>query len=253
MLTNPTIEKLKKMKLNRMAEEYANPPEGAAAMNFDDRFGLMVEKEWLAKHNRRINNLMKNARFRISNACLEDIRWEGRNPECRQVLNALGDTNYIEKRLNVLITGKTGCGKTFISNALGVAACRRLKKVRYVRVPELLLDLAEARTECNSRYKKVMNQLNKTDLLIIDDLGLRKYSLEESYDIYELVQARYDNGSMIIDSQLPTECWYELFPNPTVADGIMDRVMNSSYKLELETKQSMRRLAGDMPSDNPTD
>ena len=98
-----------------------------------------------------------------------------------------------------------------------------------------------------------MNQLNKTDLLIIDDLGLRKYSLEESYDIYELVQARYDNGSMIIDSQLPTECWYELFPNPTVADGIMDRVMNSSYKLELETKQSMRRLAGDMPSDNPTD
>lgn len=239
MLNNPTIEKLKDMKLKAMAQMMSDPDSSLRDLTFEERFGIMVEKEWLARKNSRIKRLIHAASLGMA-ACIEDIDYTIDRKIDKKVIQKLSTCSFIEQRLNVVITGKTGCGKSFTSCALGNNACRYGYSVKYYRIPELLLEIQDAKND--NRYSKFMSQLQNIKLLILDDIGLKSYSLEESRDIHEIAESRYNKASTILVGQMAHTHWYELFPDPTVADAIMDRFIHNAYILALDSKKSMREV-----------
>ena len=239
MLNNQTIEKLRDMKLKTMAQMLSQPDPSYLELSFEERLGLMVEKEWMAKKNSKIKRLLRNANLGI-NACIEDIDYSSDRTINKQSILELASCDFIEKSLNIITTGKTGSGKTYLICAFGNSACRKGYTVKYFRIPELLLEIQEAKS--NSQYSKFMRGLQNTRLLILDDIGLKSYTLEESRDILEIAESRYNRGSMILSGQISQSQWYELFPDPTIADAIMDRIIHNSYIMELDSKLSMREV-----------
>ena len=239
MLNNQTIEKLKGMKLKTMAQMLSQPDPSYLELSFEERLGLMVEKEWMAKKNSKIKRLLRNANLGL-NACIEDIDYSSNRTINKQSILELASCDFIEKSLNIITTGKTGSGKTYLICAFGNSACRKGYTVKYFRIPELLLEIQEAKS--NGQYSKFMKGLQSTRLLILDDIGLKSYTLEESRDILEIAESRYNRGSMILSGQISQSQWYELFPDPTIADAIMDRIIHNSYILELDSKLSMREV-----------
>ena len=239
MLNHQTIEKLRDMKLKTMAQMLSQPDPSYLELSFEERLGLMVEKEWMAKKNSKIKRLLRNANLGL-NACIEDIDYSSNRTINKQSILELASCDFIEKSLNIITTGKTGSGKTYLICAFGNSACRKGYTVKYFRIPELLLEIQEAKS--NSQYSKFMTGLQSTRLLILDDIGLKSYTLEESRDILEIAESRYNRGSMILSGQISQSQWYELFPDPTIADAIMDRIIHNSYILELDSKLSMREV-----------
>jgi DNA replication protein DnaC len=239
LLNNPTIEKLKDMKLKVMASMLADPDPTLQELSFEERLGLMVEKEWLARKNSRINRLLKAAFLGID-ACVEDIHYSADRTIDKKTVQMLSTCAFIEQKLNIVISGKTGTGKSYLACAFGNKACRQGYQVKYYRMPELLLEIQEAKNE--HRYSKFMDVLQKVKLLILDDIGLKSYTLEESRDLLEIVESRYNRASTILSGQVSHTKWYELFPDPTIADAIMDRIIHNSYILALDSKQSMREV-----------
>ena len=239
MLNNQTIEKLRDMKLKTMAQMLSQPDPSYLELSFEERLGLMVEKEWMAKKNSKIKRLLRNANLGL-NACIEDIDYSSNRTINKQSILELASCDFIEKSLNIITTGKTGSGKTYLICAFGNSACRKGYTVKYFRIPELLLEIQEAKS--NGQYSKFMKGLQSTRLLILDDIGLKSYTLEESRDILEIAESRYNRGSMILSGQISQSQWYELFPDPTIADAIMDRIIHNSYILELDSKLSMREV-----------
>jgi DNA replication protein DnaC len=239
MLRNQTIEKLRDMKLKAMAQMLSEANPSDLELSFEERLGLMVEKEWMAKKNSKIKRLLRNANLGI-NACIEDIEYSSNRAIDKQSIVELASCSFIEKSLNIITTGKTGSGKTYLICAFGSNACRKGYTVRYYRIPELLLDIQDAKA--HNQYSKFMKQIQSVRLLILDDIGLKSYTLEESRDILEIAESRYDRGSMILAGQIAHSQWYELFPDPTIADAIMDRIIHNSYILELDSKVSMREI-----------
>ena len=239
MLNNQTIEKLRDMKLKTMAQMLSQPDPSYLELSFEERLGIMVEKEWMAKKNSKIKRLLRNANLGL-NACIEDIDYSSNRTINKQSILELASCDFIEKSLNIITTGKTGSGKTYLICAFGNSACRKGYTVKYFRIPELLLEIQEAKS--NSQYSKFMRGLQNTRLLILDDIGLKSYTLEESRDILEIAESRYNRGSMILSGQISQSQWYELFPDPTIADAIMDRIIHNSYILELDSKLSMREV-----------
>jgi DNA replication protein DnaC len=239
MLRNQTIEKLRDMKLKAMAQMLSEANPSDLELSFEERLGLMVEKEWMAKKNSKIKRLLRNANLGI-NACIEDIEYSSNRAIDKQSIVELASCSFIEKSLNIIATGKTGSGKTYLICAFGSNACRKGYTVRYYRIPELLLDIQDAKA--HNQYSKFMKQIQSARLLILDDIGLKSYTLEESRDILEIAESRYDRGSMILAGQIAHSQWYELFPDPTIADAIMDRIIHNSYILELDSKVSMREV-----------
>ena len=239
MLNNQTIEKLRDMKLKAMAQMLSEPDPSDLGLSFEERLGLMVEKEWMAKKNSKIKRLLRNASFGI-NASIEGIEYSANRAIEKQAILELASCSFIERSLNIITTGKTGCGKTYLACAFGSNACRKGYTVKYYRIPELLLEIQDAKAL--NQYSKFMKGLQSTRLLILDDIGLKSYSLEESRDILEIAESRYNRGSMILAGQISHGQWYELFPDPTIADAIMDRIIHNSYILELDSKISMREV-----------
>lgn len=239
MLDNQTVSKLRDMKLKTMAQMLSEPEEMYRGLSFEERFGMMVEKEWLNKKNNKIKRLLCNASLGVD-ACVEDIDYSSDRQIDRKLITGLSSCAYLEQKLNIVISGKTGTGKTYLASALGNAACRQCMTVKYYRIPELLLDIQDAKSE--NKYSKFMNSLNKVKLLILDDIGLKSYSLEESRDILEIAESRYNKYSTILSGQIAHTLWYELFPDPTIADAILDRVIHNSYIIELDSKKSMREI-----------
>jgi DNA replication protein DnaC len=239
MLDSPTIEKLKEMKLQAMAEMLSDPESSSSNLCFEDRFALMVEKQWLLKRNTKIARLLREAGFPI-NACIEDIRYHAERTIDKKTVATLTSCLYIEKKLNAVVCGKTGSGKSYIICALGNAACRKLYRVKYYRIPELLIEIEYAKTQ--GSYLRFMSSLAKMSLLILDDLGLKTYSIEESRQILEIAESRYNRTSTILSAQIEHSKWYELFTDPTIADAIMDRIIHNSYILSLDSKRSMRQV-----------
>ncbi len=239
MLNNPTVEKLKDLKLKVMAQMLSDPDYSLRELPFEERLGIMVEKEWLAKKNSRIKRLLNSASLRL-NACMEDIDYSVERAIDKKTIQTLSTCFFIEQKLNIVISGKTGCGKTFIACALGNNACRHGYTVKYFRIPELLLEIQEAKSE--NRYSRFMTQLQNIKLLILDDIGLKSYTLEESRDILEIAESRYNKTSMVLSGQISHTKWYDLFPDPTIADAIMDRVIHNAYILALDSKKSMREI-----------
>lgn len=173
-------------------------------------------------------------------ASIENIDYGHQKGLEKKLIQNLAACGYIEQNLNMLITGSTGSGKTYLASAFGNAACRKNYAVKYLRMPELLLELQSAKYE--NRFLKYIKQIQKTNLLILDDTGLKTYSLEESRDLLEIIEARYNKASLIMIGQIPHTKWYELFPDPTIADAIMDRIIHSSYVFNIDANHSMREV-----------
>lgn len=239
VLNNPTIEKLKDMKLKVMAAMLADPDPTLRELSFEERLGLMVEKEWLARKNSRIKRLLRAATLGLD-ACVEDIYYSASRTIDKKTVQTLSTCAFMERKLNIVISGKTGSGKSFLACAFGNKACRQGYHVKYYRIPELLLEIQEAKNE--HRYSKFMDQLQKVKLLILDDIGLKSYTLEESRDLLEIFECRYNKASTILSGQVSHTKWYDLFPDPTIADAIMDRIIHNSYILALDSRQSMREV-----------
>ena len=232
MLNNQTIEKLRDMKLKTMAQMLSQPDPSYLELSFEEQLSLMVEKEWMAKKNSKIKRLLRNANLGL-NTCIEDIDYSSDRTINKQSILELASCDFIEKSLNIITTGKTGSGKTYLICAFGNSACRKGYTVKYFRIPELLLEIQK---QSQRPIFKVYERTSKYRLLILDDIGLKSYTLEESRDILESAESRYNKGSMILSGQISQSQWYELFPDPTIADAIMDRIIHNSYILELDSK-----------------
>lgn len=239
MFNSPTIEKLKDMKLKVMARMLADPDSTVRDLSFEDRLALMVDAQWFAKRNAKIERLLKSATLTVD-ACIEDIRYQPDRTIDKKTIQTLSTCTYIEQKLNIVVSGCTGSGKTFLICAFGNCACRHLYKVKYYRVPELLLEIQDARDQ--GKYLKFMDGLSKIRILILDDIGLKTYTVEESRDILEITEARYNKSSTILSAQMEHSKWYELFADPTIADAIMDRIIHNAYILPLDSKRSMRQV-----------
>lgn len=239
MLSNPTIEKLRDMKLKVMAQMLGETDPALKELSFEERFGIMVEKEWISRKNSRIKRLLRSASLGL-NACIEDVDYTADRTIDKKTIQILSTCAFIEQKLNIVISGKTGSGKSFLACAFGNNACRHGYTVKYYRIPELLLEVQEAKSE--NRYTRFMNQLRNVKLLILDDIGLKSYTLEESRDILEIAESRYNKVSTVLSGQLAHSKWYDLFPDPTIADAIMDRIIHNSYILALDSKKSMREV-----------
>ena len=234
MLNEPTNEKLYDMRLAAMAEAWAVQQKDAkiGALSFDERFALLVDAEHMARDNRRLSRLLKDADLRIPNACIEDVKVSPARGLEKAMARQLGSCGWIGEHLNVLITGLTGVGKSYLASALGQAACRKGLRVSYRRVPRLFDELALARAD--GTHRRVLERLAKSELLILDDLGLGTPKESQRADLLEVMEDRYGRLSTIVTSQLDVKKWHEWIGDPTMADAILDRVVHNAYKLELK-------------------
>ena len=234
-----TLDKLNWMKVCTMAQEYSRQisnPE-VQSLPFDDRFSLLVDSEWIARQNKRLANLVKKAGMKY-NCAIEEFIYTPERAANKQTILQLSSCTWIRENLNVLITGATGSGKTFLGCALGNAACRNGFKVLFKRVPRLLTDIAISKGD--GSYNRLMRELKGIKLLILDDWGLNVFDHTEGRDLLEVIEERTQAHSTVILSQLATEDWHGLFSDPIVGDAVLDRLIHGSYKIVLESKQSMR-------------
>jgi DNA replication protein DnaC len=239
MLTQPTIEKLNSMRLTAMARAFADQLQcpDMAHLSFEERFGLIVDYQMTDQENRRMQNRLKNAKLRLS-ASIEDLDFkQGRNMD-RSTIMSLAGNQWVKSHHNILVTGPTGAGKSYLACALAQKACRDGHTVLYQRMPRLLQDIGVSRHD--GRYGKLMNQLISCEVLVLDDLLISPLSREEQKDFLEIVEERYDRKATIVTSQLPVKAWHAAMQDPTLADAILDRLVHNAYKVALEG-DSMRR------------
>ncbi|MEN6360315.1 MAG: IS21-like element helper ATPase IstB [Smithella sp.] len=242
MLDKTTLNQLHDLRLHTMSaklSEQQNQPD-ILSFSFDERFGLLVDAEWMKKRGNRIERYVQQAQFRFP-AVIEDIDYTGKHGISKKDVLILSEGGYLRKKQNVLVSGFTGIGKTYLICALGRCACCQCLSVRYIRTPDLFLELADA--QLDGKYSSYRRRLAKFSLLILDDWGMRPFTIEESHEILELMELRYQNGSTIISSQIPYTSWHELFPDPTVADAILDRIVHNAYKFNLSGESMRKTLA----------
>ena len=240
MLNQATITKLRSMNLQSLGDAFHDQltDKMYEQMPFEDRFGLIVDIEWTRRENNRLNRLIKKAGFPMRSACLEDLDFTTRNIDKNLMAN-LSTCNYIFDQRNLLLLGPTGGGKTFLSTALGMAAVRKKLTVKYYRAPDLLTEFATARAE--GYLRKLLNQLTKIALLILDEWLLFPLTENESRDIFDLIEYRRDFGAVIICSQFELKGWHSKIGEDCVADAICDRISAKSTTIRLEPIESMRR------------
>lgn len=239
MLTVPTLEKLRELRLDGMVRGFEEQlsSAGCNALTFEERLGLLVDRELTERNNRRLRTRLHRAKLR-QQACMEDIDYHQTRGLDKSLMKSLAVCQWIRDHLNVLIAGSTGVGKSFIACALGHRACFEGFKVFYARAPRLFGELEVARGD--GRYVKLMNTIAKSHLLIIDDWGLSILTDKEQRELLEILEDRNGIHSTIIASQIPVENWHEVIGNPTLADAIMDRLIHSAYKINLKG-ESMRK------------
>ena len=233
MLNEQTFEKLYAMKFNGMAEafkEQLSQPD-INQLPFDERFALLVDRQWCWKENKRLDRLLRNAKLKL-NACIEDINYQKARGIDKSVILSLAGCEWIRQVQNIIITGPTGVGKTWLACAIANLACRNGHSALYVRTPRLLQQLLIAKAD--GTYVKLMNKLAKAKVLIIDDLGLAPLIDSERRDLLEVIEDRYELCSTIITSQLPIDLWHDNIGDPTIADAILDRLVHNSHKIVLK-------------------
>jgi len=244
MLNQQTTEQLRALKLTGMLEAWEQQREQPEThdLSFDQRLALLVEREVLHRQNRRLARLLKAARLRV-NACVEDIDYRHPRGLEKARMAALASCDWIRQSLNLCLTGPTGCGKTWLACALGNQACRQGLSVRYLRLPTLFEQLRIAHGD--GSYPRLMNQLLKMDLLILDDWGIQKITAAQRQDLMEVIEDRHGRRSTLIASQLPTEHWHDYIGEATLADAILDRLLHGAHRLNLRG-ESMRKLAAEL-------
>jgi DNA replication protein DnaC len=234
MLMEPTVEKLNVMRLEAMASAWMEQQKNAetARLGFDERFGLLVDAEWLVRENRRMDRLLKEAKLKMSQACIEDIDYPARRELDRALIRTLATCRWVQEHQNVTITGATGTGKTFLACALAQQACRKGYRTIYRRASRLFEELGLARAD--GTYTRLLGKLARMDVLVIDDWALTPVRDPERSDLLEVLEDRYGSRSTIMTSQLPPERWHEYLADPTLADAICDRILHNAHRVPLK-------------------
>jgi DNA replication protein DnaC len=248
MLIEQTLDKLYTLKLNGMADalkELIQQPH-AQDLSFEERFGLIVDRQWTWKEDRRMKRLLQIAHLKI-NACIEDIDFKTPRGLDKSLILHLAGCDWIRNGHNIIITGPTGVGKTYFACALANRACRMGLQSYYTRLPRLFQELTIARAD--GSYPKLMKKLLKAKVLVLDDLGLAPMSAPERTDLLEVIEDRHGVSSTIVATQLPIDHWHENIGNATVADAIMDRLVHNAHKIHLKG-ESMRKLRSNLTEQN---
>lgn len=242
MLTNPTIETLKTLKVYGMLEALEEQQQTPAVqgLSFEERLALLIDRERLYRENQRRTRLLRGARLKVAEASIEDINYKAARGLDKRQIAQLATGEWIRRSQNLLITGATGSGKTWIACALAQQTCRQGHSVLYWRVPRLIEELRIAHGD--GSYLKFLKTLAKATLIVLDDWGLTALATQDRADLLEILDDRVNTGSTLIASQLPIDKWHAYLGEPTLADAILDRVLHHSHRIELKIPgESMRK------------
>jgi DNA replication protein DnaC len=242
MLHHPTLEKLQSLRLAGMYKaltEQMTMPE-SETLSFEERLGLLVDREMTERQDRRLKTHLRQARLK-HNACVEDLDYRAPRGLDKALMLQLATCRWVHEGLNLIINGPTGVGKTWIACALAQKACREGYTALYLRLPRLFEELSLAHGD--GRFTKLMAGFAKTDLIILDDWGLAKFTAEQRRDLLELLDDRHGNRSTVVTSQVPVEHWHEVIGDHTLADAILDRLVHSAYRINLKGESMRKRHA----------
>jgi DNA replication protein DnaC len=252
MLDHPTLDQLKTLRLDGMAEAFAEMQiqDGAAALSHAEWLGLLVDRESASRETKRFESRMRTAKLRHVGASPEDIDYKSRRGLDKALFQQMLTGRWIKDRRNLMITGPCGVGKTWLACALAQAACRDGVIVLYKRMPRLFDELELAHGD--GRFPRLFKALTKTRLLILDDWGPDRLNASQRRDLMEIVEDRYEAGSTLIISQLPIDAWHDVIGEPTFADAIFDRLVHNAYRVELdgESIRKTKLKTGDESAQN---
>jgi len=251
MLIHPTLDKLHELRLTGMQKaliEQMDLPD-RDTLSFDERFGLLVDSEYTERENRRLKTRLRRARLRQA-ATVEDIDYRHPRGLDKSMMLSLTACDWVRQHHNVIITGPTGAGKSYLACALGHKACREGYRVLYFRVARLFQDLAIAKAD--GRYDKLLRALARSQLLVLDDWGMAPLTDEQRRDLFEVMEDRYDRGSTLIAAQLPVKHWHDTIGDPTLADAILDRLIHNAYTITLKGESMRKRKAKDLTHAKPS-
>ena len=246
MLYTQTVEKLRSLRLDGIAQalEEQRQQSSILELDFEERLGLLVERQCLWRENRGLALRLKNAQFKLGNASLEDLDYRPARGLKRAQIDQLRAAQWIEHHRNCMVTGPTGTGKTYLACALGVQGCRDGYRTQYYHAPKLFRELEIARAD--GSMPALLKRLARTRLLIVDDLGISNVSGKLYREFLEILDDRQGQGSTVVTSQFPVSQWHEIIGDPTVADAILDRLIHNAYRLELKG-ESLRKNKPDPP------
>jgi DNA replication protein DnaC len=234
MLNEPTVQRLGALRLHGLLEAWQQQQGHAdlATLAFDERFALLIEAEWLYRENQRLTRALKDAKLKLSHACIEDIDYPARRELDRAQVRQLATCRWVDEHHNVLITGATGTGKTYVACALAHKACRHGHRAIYRRASRLFDELTLARAD--GTYARHLQRLARIDVLVIDDWALAAVQEPERQDLLEVLEDRHGTRSTIVTSQLPVPKWHAHIADPTLADAICDRLLHNAHRLVLK-------------------